>query len=226
MTCPDALRSPTARGDAGLKAPGPRRRVLAAALASALLGTLAGCASPPTAPSELATMRELIQTRYLSELGAAELDAPTPQALAKALDGQSRYYSASDLATLARPQDETVAGPQVGLDPRQDEVHLVTAIGGAADEAGLRTGDLLLSVDGEPVAGLATPAILARLRGEAGSRVDLVVLRPGVAEPIALTLQRRAGLLALQHVHRLQGGVEGPVGGHGIALRGIARAGG
>lgn len=51
--------------------------------------------------------------------------------------------------------------------------------GSAADRAGLREGDEIVSVDDESVEGSATRDTVTRLRGEVGSTVSLGVLRDG-----------------------------------------------
>jgi carboxyl-terminal processing protease len=49
--------------------------------------------------------------------------------------------------------------------------------GGPAAEAGLAPGDVILAIDGTPVAGLSAQQVQAKLRGEVGTPVRLRVLR-------------------------------------------------
>lgn len=48
-----------------------------------------------------------------------------------------------------------------------------------AEAAGLRFGDLVLAIDGEPAAHLPPADAAMRIRGEAGTTVTLTILRPG-----------------------------------------------
>jgi S1-C subfamily serine protease len=50
--------------------------------------------------------------------------------------------------------------------------------GDPAAVAGLREGDLLVRVDGEPVEGMSMADVLARVRGEPGTTVGIAVQRP------------------------------------------------
>jgi carboxyl-terminal processing protease len=73
-----------------------------------------------------------------------------------------------------------------GSDPRIAEVYEGTP----AADAGLRTGDALLQINGQPVAGQALDALTGLIRGPAGSSVQLIVRRAGETDPLTFNLQR------------------------------------
>ncbi|ATB27951.1 S41 family peptidase [Melittangium boletus] len=81
----------------------------------------------------------------------------------------------------------------VGLEvARQGEGFVVSA---ALDEtpaarAGIRVGDALVAIDGERVRGLSLQDVLQRLRGPAGKRVLLTLMREGFSAPRELALIR------------------------------------
>jgi Carboxypeptidase regulatory-like domain/PDZ domain len=62
--------------------------------------------------------------------------------------------------------------------------------GDPAARAGLRTGDRLLRVDGEPTQGMSVVDALQRLRGEAGTSVGVSAERPETGETVELTIVR------------------------------------
>jgi hypothetical protein len=62
--------------------------------------------------------------------------------------------------------------------------------GDPASRAGLRAGDRLLRVDGEPTQGMSLMDVLQRLRGEAGSSVGVSAQRPETGETVDLTIVR------------------------------------
>lgn len=57
-----------------------------------------------------------------------------------------------------------------------------------ASEAGIMKGDKIVAVDGERV--FYGSALKERLRGEAGTKVNLRVLRAGTSEVLEMTLTR------------------------------------
>lgn len=77
--------------------------------------------------------------------------------------------------------------------------------GSPAARAGLCAGDRLLSVDGHHVTGLALAAVVALLRGEAGTPVALNLSRDGAA--LTETLRREQLRSEPVTVRQLQGGV-------------------
>lgn len=59
-----------------------------------------------------------------------------------------------------------------------------------AEQAGLRTGDRIVSVDGESVDGATSEQAIERIRGAPGTTVKLVVERRGIPEPLTFSLRR------------------------------------
>jgi carboxyl-terminal processing protease len=63
--------------------------------------------------------------------------------------------------------------------------------GGPAQEAGLRSGDVIIAVDGLDIVRLDLDASLALVRGPANSEVTLTVRRTGEREPFDVTVTRQ-----------------------------------
>jgi carboxyl-terminal processing protease len=62
--------------------------------------------------------------------------------------------------------------------------------GSPAAKAGIRTGDKIVEVDGESVAGGTSENAISRIRGTLGSTVEVVVERRGSPQPLRFTLER------------------------------------
>jgi carboxyl-terminal processing protease len=68
---------------------------------------------------------------------------------------------------------------------------IITAIDGSpAAKAGLSTGDIITSIDDQPLDGLTAYQVGQMLSGEPGSTVHVVVVRPGADKPMDLKLTR------------------------------------
>lgn len=65
-------------------------------------------------------------------------------------------------------------------------------LGGPAHLAGIHVGDIITHIDGKPTVGSDFKQMVEyRLRGRAGTKVMLVVRRPGRAKPLTFVLTRR-----------------------------------
>lgn len=56
--------------------------------------------------------------------------------------------------------------------------------------AGVRAGDVILEIDGEPTAGMALGDAVKKLRGPRGTKVTLTIEREGEPEPLHITVTR------------------------------------
>jgi carboxyl-terminal processing protease len=73
---------------------------------------------------------------------------------------------------------------------RPSTVVLEVFDGSPAQRAGLRTGDRIVEVDGQPVVNDTTENAINRIRGALGSTVQVAVERRGEAQPVRLTIER------------------------------------
>jgi carboxyl-terminal processing protease len=64
-----------------------------------------------------------------------------------------------------------------------------TPEGGAAAQSGLEVGDKIIGIDGAPVRNLNYVEVVERLRGPAGSQVQLEIVRDGRAQTHTVTRQ-------------------------------------
>ena len=96
------------------------------------------------------------------------------------LDPFSEYESPEEFRSMT----ENVAGKRVGIGivisaSRARGIEIVSVLpGGPADKAGLRSGDVLLSADGEDLMGGSASDAAEKIRGEQGTELKILVYRP------------------------------------------------
>ena len=80
-------------------------------------------------------------------------------------------------------------GAQVGL---EDGLPVIVAPfdGSPAEAAGVRAGDIIIEVDDVDVTSWSLGDIVERIRGEAGTEVELTVMRPGEGKSYEITIVR------------------------------------
>ncbi|MCD8304608.1 MAG: S41 family peptidase [Prevotellaceae bacterium] len=71
--------------------------------------------------------------------------------------------------------------------------------------AGLRAGDVLLTIDDTDVDGMPIEDVTQRLRGEAGTNVEVKVRRPGAEQPLTFTLTRKTIQLPVIPYYGIEG---------------------
>ncbi len=81
-------------------------------------------------------------------------------------------------------------GIYMGLDTNNNVVVVSTIKGTPAEEAGLQSGDIIVSVDDENVLGMSSDVVSSKVKGEEGTKVKLTVARD--TEYLDFEIERKA----------------------------------
>ena len=106
-------------------------------------------------------------TVYYPEGGMDELKEMTTGKYA-GIGAVIRFYKKEDRVMVIEPQEDS-----------------------PAIEAGVKGGDLILSIDGKDMKGKSTQEVSENLRGDAGTTFELTVKRAGVEHPLSFKITRR-----------------------------------
>ena len=134
---------------------------------------------------------------YVDTINIAEVIDGGIQAMLSKLDPYTIYYPEDEDEDLQMMITGKYAG--IGAIIRYHKRHDRTVIvepyeGMPALKAGLRAGDVLLTIDGEDLKGLPVDKVSEKLRGEAGSTLMVKYLREGQADSIAEIKLTRANI--------------------------------
>jgi carboxyl-terminal processing protease len=186
----------------------PRRPSWAAiALALALAASPAAAlaqASPSAPPRDgapvldealISEALEILGERFVRDeaLDPETLTSGAIRGMLEALgdEGHTEYLTPDEQAAAQDALEGRVLGIGVVLDQRSGSAQVISVIDGSpADRAGLRSGDVIASVDGTSTSRLSGDALAVLVRGDAGSRVTLGVARPGLEAPMAFDIVR------------------------------------
>jgi carboxyl-terminal processing protease len=87
--------------------------------------------------------------------------------------------------------DNTYVGIGISVTTRDSEPRIVEVYEGTpAQQAGLHAGDVLVRIDGQPVAGLALDEMTGLVRGPAGTGVEIVIRRGDIRQELTFSVQR------------------------------------
>jgi carboxyl-terminal processing protease len=136
---------------------------------------------------------EELQGRYYKRIDADDLSTRSVKALLESLDDPyTVYLPPEETARLREMTEGEYSGIGAALEKKGKRL-LITRVfpGSPAAAAGLAAGDQIVTVDGRPTADEAIETSVSRIKGEAGSEVELEVRRTGASEPETLTVERR-----------------------------------
>ncbi len=95
---------------------------------------------------------------------------------------------------------------------REGDMTIITPIDGTpADRGGLRSGDKILYIDGEPTINMPVDMAANKMRGEPGTQVTLTISREAWAEPRAITFTREVIHVDSVESYVLKGDGDAPV---------------
>ncbi len=136
---------------------------------------------------------EELQGRYYREVDVDELSQAGVQGMLKSLDDPyTVYLSPRETKEFEEKQKGEYSGIGASLQ-KTDEGLVITGVfqGSPAEEAGLGPGDLIVSVDGNGTADADIETSIARIKGEEGTKVTLVVqLEGGGEKELSITRRR------------------------------------
>ena len=132
----------------------------------------------------------LVTSNYVEQVDADLIMQGALWGLAEGLDPESSYLTADEVRLHDAGPDDADAGVGLTL-TRQYYVQVVAARDGSpAALAGLRPGDYLRQIDGNPTRMMSVVRARQLLRGAPGSTVSLEIIRGNAAEPVILEIER------------------------------------
>ena len=161
-----------------------------------------GSAATPSSPAGrrgewplLDEIRDMLERAYVDEkIDPKKLEDGAASGFTKALDEHTVYFSPEEYAKLLEQLDPTYGGvgAVVSNDPENAARFTISRpiFGGPIYRAGLRTDDIIDKIDGESTLGLPVEECVRRLKGPAGTKVTISVLRPGWTETQDFVLTR------------------------------------
>jgi carboxyl-terminal processing protease len=152
---------------------------------------------PPAAPvtraatSLLDEVARRVRSEYVDAVSGDQLDLAAVDGMVASLDPHSAFLDAAEYEAIRVSTTGHYSG--VGLEVAEQDGRIVVVSpieGSPAERAGLRPGDVLLEIDGRPVAAGQLAQAIERMRGFVGSYVQVTVARDGEPEPLQFALER------------------------------------
>ncbi len=155
-------------------------------------------ASPATAKAplpldELRTFAEVldrIKAAYVEPVDDKTLLENAIKGMLSNLDPHSAYLGPEDFAELQESTSGEFGGLGIEVGLEDGFVKVVSPIDDTpASKAGIQPGDLIVKINGEPTKGLSMMEAVDKMRGKAGEKINLTLVRDG-GDPFDVQLTR------------------------------------
>lgn len=133
--------------------------------------------------NKLLGLEELIQEDYYKEVSENNLVDGALKGLFEGLnDPYSQYYTADEFQSLKEQTSGSFVGigVYIGVNPEDNKLTIISPIEGSpAAKAGIKSGDIVLKVDGENVDFKKIDEVIKNIKGKENTKVNLTVQRKG-----------------------------------------------
>ncbi|MFK7922331.1 MAG: S41 family peptidase [Bacteroidia bacterium] len=134
-----------------------------------------------------------IESNYVEELDEDKIVDDAIEGVLEGMDPHSFYIPASEMKQMREQMAGSFDGIGVQFNILEDTIYVEAPIsGGPSEKLGIMSGDRIIGVDGENVAGIGitNADVMGLLKGPKGSEVDVTILRRATAKALEFTIER------------------------------------
>lgn len=134
---------------------------------------------------------EIVQREYVEEVKFEDLIIGAIQGMLQSLDPHSSYLTPEMFKELQVETKGSFGGLGIEIGIRDGVLTVISPIEDTpAWKAGIKAGDKIVKINGEPTKGLSLMECVKRLRGPKGTKVTITIVREGFTEPKDFTIVR------------------------------------
>lgn len=142
---------------------------------------------------KLATTMAVVENFYVDKVDDQKLAEDAIKSLLEKLDPHSTYISADEVKEMNEPLEGNFDGIGISFNMATDTLYVIETIaGGPSEKVGLLAGDKIIYVNDTLIAGVkrSTKFVMSQLKGPKGTKVNVKVLRRGVADLLSFDITR------------------------------------
>jgi carboxyl-terminal processing protease len=134
--------------------------------------------NPYQAVSQLGRVLVQVENHYVDPVERAKLVEGAIKGMVENLDPHSNYLPPDEWKQFQSDTEGKFGGVGLEVDGRGERLVVIAPIEGSpAARAGIKSGDQIVAVDGEDVAGQALDKVVKKMRGAPGTKVKITVHR-------------------------------------------------
>ena len=134
---------------------------------------------------------ERIRAEYVQPTNEREMIENAINGMLTGLDPHSNYMNVKQFRDMQVQTRGEFGGLGIEVTQEGGYIRVISPIDDTpAMRAGVKSGDLILALDGKTVQGLSLNEAVDKMRGAPASKITLSIKRPGVDNPIEISMQR------------------------------------
>ncbi len=153
--------------------------------------------TPDTAPLPLDEIRVFVEVfhkvkrDYVEVVSDKQLLEDAIKGMLAGLDPHSSYLDTEEYTELQEGTTGEFGGLGIEVGTDDGLIKVITPIDDTpASRAGILAGDTIIRLDGAPVRGMSSNDAIKKMRGKVGSKIELTIVREGLAKPLDITIVR------------------------------------
>jgi len=136
-------------------------------------------------------MLEASRQHYGRDVSYRDLVYAGINGMLRTLDPHTSFLSAEANAQMRERHQASFFGLGILVGQRNGRLTVITPIEGTpAWRLGIRAGDIIHLIEGEPTAKMSSDEAVSKLKGPKGTEVHITILRAGLDEPLEMTVVR------------------------------------
>ncbi len=134
---------------------------------------------------------DMVERYYVRDVTRNELVEGAVRGMLQELDPHSSYMDKEEFDEMQESTSGEFSGIGIEISMKNGQLVVVSPIEDTpAYEAGMKSGDLIVEIDGEPTEGITLLDAVRKIRGPKGSTVKLTVLHKDTKTPDRVTITR------------------------------------
>jgi carboxyl-terminal processing protease len=139
----------------------------------------------------LAEVLDRVEHDYVNPVDDHQLMQAAIRGMVSSLDPYSAYLVGEEYDEIKISSSGQYSGVGIEVSMEDDQVVVVSPFDGSpAAAAGIRSGDVIATIDGVTVSSTTLGDTIGRMRGKEGTSIKIGILRAGNTEPLEFTLKR------------------------------------
>ena len=157
---------------------------------------------------------DVIQKNHMYDIGSDKLVYGSIKGMLRILDPHSTFHEPREFAKLREDQRSRYYGLGIrirsllGEEGGRQVIVEPPSFGTPAYRRGLRAGDIITRIEGEPIDTWTSNDVISKLRGPRGTIVNIAIERPGARELLEIAIERdEIPLITVPYAFELRPGI-------------------